>query len=154
MIFDKSGKTDFPKITRQRLKVVDSESSEIGDGTTTVPTEEEKNWFLLLKSTAPEHEKLRKKLSVCAIADVVDYSPAAVTIQYDGVKYTRNKPNNSLRIARARENSIMAAFEELNSQRCIVVGAVPIAKDFSGVDAEVIQLLSSVAENFFFTPYL
>ena len=49
---------DFPKISRARLKIVDSESSEIGDGTTSAPTEEEKNWFTLLKSTAPEAEKL------------------------------------------------------------------------------------------------
>jgi hypothetical protein len=144
----------FPRMSRARLKVVDSESSEIGDGTTTAPTAEERQWFDLLKSTAPEMEKLRKKLAVCAVAEVVDYDPSKVTVSYDGVNYTINKPNNSLRIARAREHSIIAAFEELNAQRCVVIGAVPIAKDFSGIDAEVIKLLSDVAENFFFTPYL
>ena len=145
---------DFPKISRARLKIVDSESSEIGDGTTSAPTEEEKNWFTLLKSTAPEAEKLRKKISVCGFAEIVEYNKDRVTFTYDGINYTINKPNNSLRIARCREYSIMSALEELNTQRCIVIGAVPIPKDFSGIDAEVIQLLSQIAENFFFTPYL
>ena len=145
---------DFPKISRARLKIVDSESLEIGDGTTSAPTEEEKNWINILKSKAPESEKLRKKISVCGFAEIVEYNKDRVTFTYDGVNYTINKPNNSLRIARCREYSIMSALEELNSQRCICIGAVPISKDFSGIDAEVIQLLSQIAENFFFTPYL
>ena len=145
---------DFPKISRARLKIVDSESTEIGDGTTSAPTEEEIKWFSIIKSTAPEAEKLRKKLSVCGFAEIIDYDKSRVTFSYDGINYTINKPNNSLRIARCREYSIMSALEELNNQRCIVIGAVPIAKDFSGIDAEVIQLMSQIAENFFFTPYL
>ena len=145
---------DFPKISRARLKTVDSESIEIGDGTTTAPTEEERKWFDLLKSTVPELEKVRKKLSVCAIAEIIDYDKSKVIFSYDGVNYTINKPNNSLRIARCREYSIMSALEEMNLQRCITVGAVPIPKDFSGIDADVIQLMSQICENFFFTPYL
>jgi len=145
---------DFPKVSRARIKIIDSESSEIGDGTTSAPTEEEKKWFELLKSNVPELEKLRKKLSVCAIAEIIDYDKSKVTFSYDGINYTINKPVNSLRIARCREYSIMSALEELNTQRCIVIGAVPIPKDFNGIDAEVIQLMSQIAENFFFTPYL
>jgi sulfite reductase alpha subunit-like flavoprotein len=146
---------DFPRISRTRLlNIIDSESTEIGDGTTSAPTEEEKNWLTLLKSTAPEAEKLRKKLSVCAIAEIIEYNKDRVTFSYGGINYTINKPNNSLRIARCREYSIMSALEELNNQRCITVGAVPIAKDFSDVDADVIQLMSQISENFFFTPYL
>jgi len=149
-LFDK----EFVRISRERLKIVNSESTEIGDGTTTDPTEEEKKWFDILKSTVPELEKLRKRLSVCYLADIVDYDNSKVIIAYDGVNYTINKPVNSLRIARCREYSIMSALEELNNQRCITVNAVPISKDFSGIDAEVIQLMASVAEKFFFTPYL
>ena len=145
---------DFPRVSRERLKVIDTESSEIGNGDTSAPTAEERKWFDILKSTAPELEKLKKKLSVCAIAEIIDYDRSKVTFAYDGVNYTINKPNNSLRIARAREYSIISALEELNAQRCICVGAVPIAKDFSGIDAEVIQLMSQIAENFFFMPYL
>lgn len=145
---------DFPRISRARLQVIDSESAEIGDGTTSAPTEEEKAWFKLMKSTAPEMEKIRKKISVCARAEIVEYTHDKVTFIYDKVNYTINKPNNSLRIARMREYSIMGALEELNLQRCITTNGIPIAKDFSGIDAEVIQILSSVAENFFFTPYL
>jgi len=145
---------DLPKISRERLMLIDANSIEIGDGTTSAPTEAERNWLNLLKSTAPESEKLRKKISVCRLAEIVEYNKDKVTFTYDSVNYTINKPNNSLRIARCREYSIMSALEELNSQRCITIGAVPISKDFSGVDAEVIQLLSQIAENFFFTPYL
>lgn len=147
-------KYDFPRIARSRLKTIDAESAETGDGKTTVPTEEEKAWLDIMKSTDPEREKLRKKLSVCALADVVDYNKESVTIDYDGTKYTIKKPANALRIARAREVSVMDALEELNSQRMIVVGAVPVPKDFSGIDVEVIRLLSTVAESFFFAPYL
>ena len=144
---------EYPKISRARLKVVDPDA-EIGDGTTAAPTEEEKNWFTLLKSDAPEQEKLRKKISVCAIAEIIEYDKDKVTFEYDSIQYTINKPNNSLRIARQREYSIIAALEELNSQRCITIKGIPIAKDFAGADVEAIQILSQIAENFFFTPYL
>ncbi len=136
------------------LNTIDPESSEVGDGTTSAPTEEEKRWFEIMKSTVPELEKIRKKLSVCAISEVVSYDKNHVTFVYDGVNYTVNKPVNSLKIARAREYSAMSALEELNAQRCITIGAVPIAKDFSGIDAEVIQLMSQVADKFFFMPFL
>jgi hypothetical protein len=146
---------DFPRISRARLlKTVDSESSEIGDGTTSAPTEEEKKWLEIMKSTAPETEKIRKKISVCAIAEVIEFSNDRVTFVYDGANYTISRPTNSLRIARAREHSIMSALEELNIQRCIVSNGIPIPKDFSGIDTEVIQLLASVSENFFFMPFL
>ena len=131
------------------LNTIDPESSEVGDGTTSAPTEEEKRWFEIMKSTVPELEKIRKKLSVCAISEVVSYDKNHVTFVYDGVNYTINKPVNSLKIARAREYSAMSALEELNAQRCITIGAVPIAKDFSGIDAEVIQLMAQVADKFF-----
>ena len=144
----------FPLISRARLKVIDVDSTEIGDGTTTAPTEEEKKWLDLLKTTAPELEKLRKKISVCGLAEVVSYDKNQVTFNYEGVEYTINKPTNSLRIARCREYSIMSALEELNLQRCITVNNIPISKDFSGIDVEVIQLMSQIAESFFFTPYL
>lgn len=147
--------SEFPRISRSRLlHGIDAESSEIGDGSTSAPTEEEKKWLDIMKSTVPELEKLRKKLSVCAIAEVISYDRNQVTFSYDSVNYTVNKPANSLKIARAREYSIMSALEELNVQRCITIGIAPIAKDFSGIDTEVIQLMASVAENFFFTPYL
>jgi hypothetical protein len=144
---------DYPKISRARLLVVDRDA-EIGDGTTAAPTEEEKNWFTILKSDAPEQEKIRKRLSVCGLAEVIEYDKDKVTFEYDKIKYTINKPNNSLRIARQREFSIMSALEELNSQRCITSNGVPIAKDFSGIDVEAIQIISEIAERFFFTPYL
>ena len=147
-------KYDFPRIARSRLKVIDENSTDIGNGTTTAPTEEERAWLDIMKSTDPERERIRKKLSVCALAEVVEYNKESVTVQYDGVKYTIKKPVNGFRIARAREYSMMDAFEELNAQRQIVIGAAPIAKDFAGIDAEVIQILSKVAESFFFAPYL
>ena len=157
MIFGKSQaiENEFPRISRARmLNTIDSESKEIGDGTTAAPTEEEKRWFDIMKSTVPELEKIRKKLSVCAISEVISYDKNQVTFVYDGVNYTINKPVNSLKIARAREYSAMSALEELNAQRCITVGMAPIAKDFSGVDAEVIQLMAQVADKFFFMPFL
>lgn len=157
MIFGKgqSIENEFPRISRARmLNTIDPESSSVGDGTTSAPTEEEKRWFEIMKSTVPELEKIRKKLSVCAISEVVSYDKNQVTFVYDGVNYTINKPVNSLRIARAREYSAMSALEELNAQRCITIGAVPISKDFSGIDAEVIQLMSQIADKFFFMPFL
>lgn len=157
MLFGKSQtlENEFPRISRARmLNTIDSESQEIGDGTTAAPTEEEKRWFEIMKSTVPELEKLRKKLSVCAIAEIVEYDKNKVVFVYDSVNYTVNKPINSLKIARAREYSVMSALEELNAQRCITIGMTPIAKDFSGIDAEVIQLMSMIADKFFFMPFL
>ena len=157
MIFGKGQniENEFPLISRARLlNSIDSESSEIGDGTTSAPTEEEKRWFEIMKTTVPELEKLRKKLSVCGLAEVVEYDQSKVVFEYDKIKYTINKPVNSLKIARAREYSIMSALEELNAQRCITSSGVPIPKDFNGIDSEVIQLMASISERFFFTPFL
>lgn len=145
---------EFPLISRARLKEIDVESNEIGDGTTTAPTEQEKEWFNLIKTTAPELEKLRKKISVCAIAEIVEYDKDKVTFSYEDENYTINKPANSLRISRCREYSIMSALEELNAQRCITVKNIPISKDFANIDVEVIRLMAQIAESFFFTPYL
>ena len=145
---------DFPKITRQRIKTVNAESKIIGDGTTADPTEEERAWLDIIVSTAPELEVRKKKLYVCALADIVDYNADAVSVKYDGVMYTIKKPTNSLQIARALERSVVDALEALAAQACIYVGAVPVMRDFSGVPVEAVQVLSKVAENFFFMPYL
>jgi hypothetical protein len=146
---------EFPRIARERLQVLDFDGAPgPATGKEERPSEEEQLWYDILKSTAPEMEKLKKKLSVCAIADVVEYSRDEITITYDTVNYTIKKPTNSLRIARAREYSIMAALEEMNNQRCITVNGTTIPKDFTGIDAEVIKLLASVCEPFFFMPYL
>lgn len=146
---------EFPRVSRSRLLFgMDSGSSEVGDGTTSAPTEEEKKWLDIMKTTVPELEKVRKKLSVCGMAEIISYNKNQVIFSYDNVNYTINKPTNSLRISRAREFSIMSALEELNMQRCITVGMAPIPKDFEGIDTEVIQIMASISENFFFTPFL
>ena len=142
-------KYEFPKISRARIKVIDITSKIIGDGSTNDPTEEEKAWIDTMASNAPELEVKKKKLSVCALADIEDYDANSVKVKYDGVTYTVKKPTNSLQIARARERSIMEAFEALNAQHCVCIGAVPCARDFFGVPVEAIGLLAQVAENFF-----
>lgn len=147
-------KFEFPRITRQRLKTVDVDSKEIGDGTTSAPTEEEKAWIDIMSNSAPELETKKKKLSVCAIADVTEYDQNGVKFTYDNVLYVIKKPTNSLQIARARERSVIDALEALNAQHCICAGALPVAKDFSGIPVEVINIMASVAESFFFAPYL
>lgn len=157
MIFNKNQtiENEFPRMSRARLLYgIDSESSEIGDGTGTAPTEEEKKWFDIMKSTVPELEKLRKKLSVCGMAEIISYDRNQISFIYDNENYTINKPVNSLKIARAREYSIMSALEELNMQRCITIKGIPIPKDFSGIDVEVIQIMASISENFFFAPFM
>ena len=66
MLFGKSQaiENEFPRISRARmLNTIDPESSEVGDGTTSAPTEEEKRWFEIMKSTVPELEKIRKKIN-------------------------------------------------------------------------------------------
>jgi hypothetical protein len=145
---------EFPKISRARLKTINVDSKITGDGSTDDPTEEEKAWIDIMKSTAPELEVKKKKLGVCAQADIVEYDANAVKVQYDGVIYTIKKPTNSLQIARAYERGVMSAFESLVSQFCVCVGAVPCKADLSDLPVEVIRLLSVVAENFFFAPYL
>jgi hypothetical protein len=147
-------KFEFPKISLQRIKVVNSDSKIVGDGTTSDPTEEEMAWIEIMRNDAPELAIKKKRLSVCAIADIKEYDNEQVKFSYDGVTYTIKKPVNSLQIARVRENSIMDALEVLNLQRCIVIGAVPIPKDFSGISVEVIQLLAKITESFFLMPYL
>ena len=145
---------DLPKITQARLQVINPDSKTIGDGSTDDPTEEEKAWIDIIASTAPELDVKKKRVSVCAIADVVEYDTNAVKVKYDGVVYTVKKPTNSLQIARARERSAMAAFETLAAQFCVLVGGVPCKSDLSNLPVEAIMLLSNVADRFFFTPYL
>jgi hypothetical protein len=145
---------EYPKITQARLQVINSDSKIIGDGTTDDPTEEERAWIDLIASTAPELDVKKKRVSVCALADVVEYDINAVKVKYDGVVYTIKKPSNSLQIARARERSAMAAFETLAAQFCVLVSGVPCKSDLSNLPVEAIILLSNVADRFFFTPYL
>jgi hypothetical protein len=145
---------DLPKITRARLKIINSDSTIPGDGSTDDPTPEEKAWLDIITSDAPELEVKKRKISVCGLADIAEYDSNSVKVLYDGVTYIIKKPTNSLQIARARERSIMAAFEMLAAQFCVCVGAVPVKSDFQGVSVEVIQLLATVAERFFFTPFL
>ena len=145
---------DLPKITQARLQVVNADSKIIGDGTTDDPTEEEKAWIDIIASTAPELDVKKKRVSTCAIADMVEYDANAIKVRYDGVIYTIKKPSNSLQIARARERSAMAAFETLAAQFCVLVGGAPCKSDLSNLPVEAIILLSNVADRFFFTPYL
>jgi hypothetical protein len=145
---------ELPKITQARLQIVNADSKIIGDGMTDDPTEEERAWIDLIGSTAPELDVKKKRASVCAIADVVTYDTNAVQVRYDGIVYTIKKPTNSLQIARARERSVMAAFETLAAQFCVLVGSVPCKSNFSNLPVEAIILLSNVADRFFFTPYL
>lgn len=145
---------EIPYISRERLKVINADSTESGDGKDSRPTDKEREWLELVRSTDTARDTMRKRAAVCAMADVESMSPEHVTFVYDGTKYTIKKPVNGFRIAKAREISIMSALEELNAQRCIVIGAVPINKDFSGIDAAVIKLMGDVAESFFFTPFL
>jgi len=145
---------DLPKITQARLQVVNADSKIIGDGTTDDPTEEEKAWIDIIASTAPELDVKKKRVSTCAIADVVEYDANAIKVRYDGIIYTIKKPSNSLQIARARERSAMAAFETLAAQFCVLVGGAPCKSDLSNLPVEAIILLSNVADRFFFTPYL
>jgi len=145
---------ELPKITQARLQIINSDSKIIGDGTTDDPTEEERAWIDIIASNAPELDVKKKRVSTCAIADVVEYSADAVKVRYDGVIYTIKKPTNSLQIARARERSAMAAFETLAAQFCVLVGGAPCKSDLSNLPVEAIILLSNVADRFFFTPYL
>jgi len=145
---------ELPKITQARLQVVNADSKIIGDGTTDDPTEEEKAWIDIIASTAPELDVKKKRVSTCAIADVVEYDANAIKVRYDGIIYTIKKPSNSLQIARARERSAMAAFETLAAQFCVLVGGAPCKSDLSNLPVEAIILLSNVADRFFFTPYL
>lgn len=143
---------EYPKMSRARMKTVNVDSQIIGDGTTDDPTEEERAWIDIMRSNAPELETRKKKLSVCATADIVEYDANAVKVLYDGTVYTIKKPTNSLQIARAYERGSMAAFEALAAQFCVCVGAAPT--ELSKLPVEVIRLLSVVAESFFFAPYL
>jgi hypothetical protein len=145
---------ELPKITQARLQIINSNSKVTGDGTTDDPTEEEKAWLDIIASNAPELDVKKKRVSVCAIADVVEYDTNAVKVRYDDIIYTIKKPTNSLQIARARERSAMAAFETLAAQFCVLVGAIPCKTDFTNLPVEAIILLSNVADRFFFTPYL
>jgi len=146
--------SEIPFVTRERLKIINADSTETGDGTDTRPTETERAWLELIRSTDVSRDVLRKRAAVCALADVTKMSPDSVSFTYDSKEYTIEKPRNGFKIAQARERSIMAAVAELNAQRCIKYGLVPINKDFENIDAGLIKLFGDVAENFFFTPFL
>lgn len=145
---------DYPLVTRARLKVIDRDTDETGDGSDNRPTETECEWLEIMRGVDSERDVLRKRISVCAIADVTSMSADHVTIRYNGEEITIRKPANGLKVAKAREVSLTLALEELNDQRQIMKGMVPIDKKFYGVPVEVIRILGEVADNFFFTPYL
>lgn len=136
---------EYPIITRARI-------AELGQDDSTA-TDEEKEWFAIMRSEAPELQSKKRRIGVCTIADVISITRDSITVAYEGTEYTLNKPVNALRIARAREYGATAALEELNAQRQIKVNGAPINKDFSNIDASVILGLTEVADSFFFKPF-
>jgi len=145
---------EIPSISRARLKEINPDSAETGDGTDARPTEQERKWIELVRSTDASREVMRRRAAVCSIADVVRLTKDEIEITYDGANYVLKRPVNGFRIAQAREQSIMAALSELNAQRCIWTSGAPINKNFENFEASLIKLLGDVAENFFFTPFL
>lgn len=146
---------EFPKVSRERLKIIDRNTDEIGDGTDTRPTEEEKAWFEIINANDSAREVVRKRIAVCGIADVIEYDNEKVVVRYEKINYTIMKPTNGLAIAKAREISATLAFEVLVAQqRRVKRGEVFVSKEFNDMPVEVIRLLTEVADSFFFMPYL
>jgi hypothetical protein len=136
---------EFPIITRSRI-------TEVGEDETKA-TPEEKRWFDIMKNEAPENATLKRRVGVCAIADVNSMNKDCIEVTFEGTRFAIHKPANSIRCARAREDSATAALEELNNQRQIKIAGAPINKDFTGIDVAAIRGLTQVADRFFFTPF-
>lgn len=120
------------------------------------PTEVEKDFMTVYRSTAPQLARLQRKMSVCLYVEVLEFSFDHIIFTFAGNKYKIVSAKNAYRICKAIDKGMLEAVQELCVQGCVTVNDKPIT-DIMGegiLQIDEIQLLRNVAEKFFFQTFL
>jgi len=117
-----------------------------------LPTENERDWMRIFRSTAPEVARLQRKMSVCVDAEVIEYDDNHVKYNYSDEEFEIKSPTNSFNILRELENGIPLALRELSNQGCIKKAGIDVILEKEPVDS--LSLIMKIANKFFFRTYL
>lgn len=116
-------------------------------------TPEEENWMRIFKSTAPELERLQRRMSVCLDAEVIELTDEKVVYEFSGRKYEIKAPTNSFRVSAALEKSRHDAFAEMINQKCFSVDGQAVTLASIKLAPDEVNLAVRIAGKFFFLIY-
>jgi len=141
-IFDVSEKELREKLTGEDLE----ESIKL------LPSDNERQFMKIIKSTAPELARIQRKLSVCLIAEVSILEEGKIEYSYNGKIFLVTEPHNSFIVSKKYQITSHDAVQEMNIQDCIKVGDQKI--DLTKLPVDELNLLVRVIDRFFFQTYL
>ncbi len=121
-----------------------------------LPTEEEKEFMKIFRSSAPELERMKRKMSVCLDAEVLELEEDRVVYEYAGKKFEILSPKNVFKISQMLDRGISEAFSEMCVQGCVSVDGNPLTdvKNKCPIGVDEFQLLVLITRKFFFQIYL
>lgn len=120
------------------------------------PTEDEKLFMEVYKSTAPQLARLQRKMSVCLEVEVTEYDFDKVVFKYGKSDYMLLAPKNAYRICLAIDKGAIEALVEMAKQGCLIIDGnivSDILKD-GALQVDEMQILKSVADKFFFQTFM
>lgn len=120
------------------------------------PTDDEKNFMQVFKSTAPQLARLQRKMSVCLDVEVLDYDFNCITFTYSGNIYEIQSCKNAYKICQALEKSTLEAVYELGKQGCIRINEKLIGdiKQDKTIEVDELMLIQKVTDKFFFQTFI
>ena len=144
---------------RARFEVTEDElrsklkGDELKEALKTLPTEEELEFYKIFKSQAPELERIKRKMSVCLDAEVLELRDDYIEYLYASKRVGVKSPSNAFAVSQALEVSKHEAVDLMMKQVCIRINNVPLMS-FDGLGVDEIRLLVLIVNKFFFQPYL
>lgn len=117
-----------------------------------LPTKEELEFKRIFESTAPELERLRRKISVCLLAEVTELTSEKVEYLFNDKTVTVLSPSNSYNVFEKLQESRLAALQEMVKQGCVKSNGVDV--DINKMAIDELGLLNLVVDRFFFQIYL
>lgn len=120
------------------------------------PTEEEKNFMTVFKSTSPQLARLQRKMSVCLDVEVLEYDFNSITFTYAGNTYKIDSCKNAYKICQALEKSNLEAVYELGKQGCIFINDKLIGdiKQDRTIEVDELMLIQKISDKFFFQTFI
>lgn len=118
-----------------------------------MPTEDELEFYKIMKSEAPEIERLKRKVSVCLDAEVSKLEDDLVEYEYAGKKINVKSPVNSFETSQSLELGTHSGVQSMMKQGCISIDGA-VLRDFNVLAVDEINLLVKIIDKFFFQAYL
>ena len=120
------------------------------------PTESEKNFMTVFRSTSPQLARLQRKMSVCLDVEVIEYDFNKITFTYAGNTYKLLSPKNAYRICQALETDSFTALKEMGKQGCIFINEkqiLDVTQD-NALEVDELRIIEKVVDKFFFQTFI